>query len=167
MKGFSQFLVAVIIAVGTFGCNKPKVNDLAGLKTAIEAEFSSVEGDFALAFLLLGQEEKTILINEKETFHAASTMKTPVMIELYRQAYDGKVSLDDSILVKNNFRSIVDSSEYAMDLGEDSEERLYEFIGQKLPVRELMHDMIVYSSNLATNILIELVDAEKGYRDHA
>ena len=149
------------IIVFLLSCNQSKPQNLGELETAIKAKFASVEGDYALAFLLIGDEEKEILINEREEFHAASTMKTPVMIELYKQAYEGKVNLDDSILVKNSFFSIVDSSEYEMDLGDDSGERLYQYIGQELPIRELMHDMIVYSSNLATNILIDLVDAKK------
>ncbi|MCB0838715.1 MAG: serine hydrolase [Bacteroidetes bacterium] len=161
MKILVKLLGIGLLVSFALGCNQNKPQNLAELETAIQAKFASVEGDYALAFLLLGDEEKEILINEHKEFHAASTMKTPVMIELYQQAYDGKVNLDDSILVKNSFYSIVDSSEYEMDLNEDSGERMYQYIGEKLPVRELMYDMIVYSSNLATNILIELVDAKK------
>ena len=161
MKILIKLLGIGLLVSFALGCNQNKPQNLAELETAIQAKFASVEGDYALAFLLLGDEEKEILINEHKEFHAASTMKTPVMIELYQQAYDGKVNLDDSILVKNSFYSIVDSSEYEMDLNEDSGERMYQYIGEKLPVRELMYDMIVYSSNLATNILIELVDAKK------
>ena len=161
MKILIKLLGIGLLVSFALGCNQNKPQNLAELETAIQAKFASVDGDYALAFLLLGDEEKEILINEHEEFHAASTMKTPVMIELYQQAYDGKVNLDDSILVKNSFYSIVDSSEYEMDLNEDSGERMYQYIGEKLPVRELMYDMIVYSSNLATNILIELVDAKK------
>ncbi|MCB0854580.1 MAG: serine hydrolase, partial [Bacteroidetes bacterium] len=161
MKILIKLLGIGLLVSFALGCNQNKPQNLEELETAIQAKFASVEGDYALAFLLLGDEEKEILINEREEFHAASTMKTPVMIELYQQAYDGKVNLDDSILVKNSFYSIVDSSEYEMDLNEDSGERMYQYIGEKLPVRELMYDMIVYSSNLATNILIELVDAKK------
>ena len=161
MKILVKLLGIGLLVSFALGCNQNKPQNLAELETAIQAKFASVEGDYALAFLLLGDEEKEILINEREEFHAASTMKTPVMIELYQQAYDGKVNLDDSILVKNSFYSIVDSSEYEMDLNEDSGERMYQYIGEKLPVRELMYDMIVYSSNLATNILIDLVDAKK------
>ena len=96
--------------------------------------------------------------NEKELLHAASTMKVPVMIELYRQAEAGTFSIDDSIAIKNQFRSIVDDSEYK--ISEDSENTLYEKIGQKAAIRDLMSLMITWSSNLATNLLIELVDAK-------
>jgi beta-lactamase class A len=86
-------------------------------------------------------------------------MKTPVMIELFKQAEIGQFSLDDSIEVKNEFRSIVDSSGYQMDISEDSEGELYKQIDQKRTIRKLISDMITMSSNLATNILIEKVGA--------
>src|SRR6185436_13409934 len=90
-------------------------------------------------------------------FHAASTMKTPVLIELYRQVSNGKFSLNDSIEIKNSFHSIVDSSEYMLDSADDSEFDLYKQIGEKKTISELAYKMIILSSNLATNLLIELV----------
>lgn len=130
------------------------------LISKIQTEFATEEGTFALAFKNF-QTGETILINEKERFHAASTMKTPVMIEVFKQEGAGKFSQKDSILVKNEFYSIVDSSKYQMDIGEDSEGKLYKLVGQKLPIEELVYDMIIWSSNLATNIIIDLVDAKK------
>src|ERR1044071_7252557 len=53
---------------------------------------------------------KEVLLNADESFHAASTMKVPVMMEVYRQAAAGKFSLDDRIPVKNDFLSIADGS---------------------------------------------------------
>ncbi len=88
-------------------------------------------------------------------------MKVPVMIELYKQAREGIISLNDSLLIKTSFTSIVDGNSYTMDVGEDSETVLYEKVGSKLPVKDLMFEMITQSSNLATNILIELVGARK------
>jgi beta-lactamase class A len=102
-----------------------------------------------------------ILINADENFHAASTMKTPVMMEIYRQAAAGKFSLDDSIPVKNDFVSIADGSRYTVSVADDSEPTLYNKIGQTETIRELMRLMIIASSNLATNILIERVGAAR------
>lgn len=117
-------------------------------------------GDFAVAFKDLSTGD-TLFINAEENFHAASTMKTPVMIELYRQASEGKFSLDDSIVIINEFSSIVDGSPYQMDIGDDSEDDLYSKIGSKITIRELNYQMITKSSNLATNILIDMLDATK------
>ena len=133
---------------------------LAQLEQQIKAELAKEKGIFAVAFKNLSTDEE-ILINARDSFHAASTMKTPVLIELYKQAAAGTFSLQDSILVKNEFKSIVDGSLYAMDIGDDSEGQLYNAIGSKRTIADLAYDMIIYSSNLATNILIELVDAKK------
>ncbi|WP_390299850.1 serine hydrolase [Gracilimonas halophila] len=141
------------------GCTQ-SINNMENLESQINERLEAMSGDFAVAFMNLSDTSETILINEREMFHAASTMKTPVMVELYKQADAGKFSLDDSILVKNEFRSIVDGSGYQMSVDEDSEGELYDLIGQKRTIRDLMYDMITMSSNLATNILIEKVNAE-------
>jgi beta-lactamase class A len=100
-----------------------------------------------------------ILINEDTLFHAASTMKTPVMIEVYKQAKEGKFSLTDSIEIKNEFKSIVDSSLYALNRKDDSDTLIYDHIGEKRSIYSLMYDMIIMSSNMATNIVIDKVGA--------
>lgn len=128
------------------------------LREDIINSFSEAEGDFAVAFKNLSTGE-TILINEREEFHAASTMKTPVMIEVFKKAAAGELSLSDSIVVKNEFKSIVDSTLYSLDVSEDSEVDLYNKVGSKKILSELVYDMIIYSSNLATNIVIELANA--------
>jgi beta-lactamase class A len=124
----------------------------------ISAELQKPKGNFALAFkdLSTGQQ---IFINEHESFHAASTMKTAVLIELYKQAAAGRFSLSDSVLIKNEFRSIVDSSLFHLDSADDSEYDLYKHTGEKRTISELIYLMITVSSNLSTNLLIELADA--------
>lgn len=154
-----RFLTIIILFAAFTGCTSTP-ESVGGLKTEINNKLNSLEGDFAVAFKNLSDSSETFFINEREMFHAASTMKTPVMIELFKQAGAGRFSLDDSILVKNEFRSIVDSSRYKMDINEDSEGELYELIGQQRTIRKLIDDMITMSSNLATNILIEKVGAK-------
>ncbi|UTA69337.1 MULTISPECIES: serine hydrolase [Emticicia] len=129
------------------------------LKNAILARLNPVEGEFALAFKDL-QTGQTVFINEKESFHAASTMKTPVMIEVFKQAKAGKFKLTDSILVKNEFNSIVDGSPFKLDLSDDSADEMYKKTGQQMTIYDLTYQMIIVSSNLATNILIDLVGAK-------
>lgn len=92
-------------------------------------------------------------------FHAASTMKVPVMIEVLRRAQSGSFALDQEILLVNQFASIVDGSPFSLDIAEDSDSALYGRIGQRVPIRDLLRRMITRSSNLATNELIELVGA--------
>ena len=100
-------------------------------------------------------------MNEDVAVHAASTMKVPVLFELFRQADAGGRSLDDSIVVENRFHSILDRSEYSLTPEDDSDSTLYGRIGGYATYRELARLMIVRSSNLATNILIEKVEASR------
>ncbi|MGH7529789.1 MAG: serine hydrolase [Gemmatimonadales bacterium] len=93
--------------------------------------------------------------------HAASTMKIPVMIQLFRDRDADLLSLDDSITVTNTFRSIVDSSPYRLDPADDSDSTLYARIGERVAIRDLIELMETVSSNLATNLLIARVDARR------
>jgi beta-lactamase class A len=135
-------------------------HDINDLQTSVDSIFTSLEGNFAAAFRVIDDEWNSFFINEKMIFHAASTMKTPVMIEVFKQSSQNKIALDDSIEINNEFRSIADSSLFSLDINEDSGEELYSYLGKKKTVRELVFDMITVSSNLATNILIELVGAK-------
>jgi beta-lactamase class A len=130
------------------------------LKDKITAILGKEQGVFAVAFRDM-QTGEELLINAHENFHAASTMKTPVMIELYKQAAAGKFSLQDKVTVKNEFRSIVDNTVYSLNPADDSEQELYKQLGQQKTIYELMYQMIIMSSNLATNMLIELVGAQQ------
>jgi beta-lactamase class A len=82
------------------------------------------------------------------------------MIELFRQAEAGKLRLDDTLVVRNDFRSIVDGSSYKLSEGDDSDREVYARVGQPMTLRALNEAMITVSSNFATNILIEKVGAE-------
>ena len=152
------FFTCVLLgfALGSFA-QKPTIE---AIKSAIQEKLRTVEGEFAVAFKDL-QTNQTLFINEKENFHAASTMKTPVMIEVFKQAKAGKFKLTDSIVVKNEFKSIVDGSAFTLDINDDSGDGLYKHIGDKMTIYDLTYQMIIVSSNLATNILIDLVDAKK------
>src|SRR5882762_5782792 len=85
----------------------PFLPDSSGKK--IDSIFQSQKGTFALAFkdLTTG---KGLFVHERESFHAASTMKVPVLMEVYHQAALGRLALSDSLVLKNEFTSIADSS---------------------------------------------------------
>src|SRR6266480_1619377 len=105
----------------------------------------------------------SLTVGSAVRFHAASTMKIPVMIQLFRDRDAGLLSLDDSITVTNTFHSIVDSSPYQLDVSDDSDSSLYKRAGagQRASIRELVELMETVSSNLATNLLIAKVDAKR------
>jgi beta-lactamase class A len=104
----------------------------------------------------------TVLVNPDIRFHAASTMKVPVLMALGRRVDAGSLSWDDSVPVVNRFASIVDGSPYQLTAGDDSDSTLYGAAGQRRSVRYLAERMIVRSSNLATNILLATVATPEG-----
>ena len=152
------YIIFAFIIIAQFACMIKKT-PLAGLEFEIEKKLFIDSAQFSVAFKNV-QTGETLVMNEKENFHAASTMKTPVLIELFRQASTGKFSMNDSIEIKNSFKSIVDGSEYSLDSADDSEFELYKAIGQKRTIADLAYYMIILSSNMATNMLIELVTAD-------
>ena len=96
----------------------------------------------------------------EDTFHAASTMKIPVMIELFHQVQQGKLKLDDSLPIKNEFHSLADGSTFTLDPKDDSETDLYQAVGQTRTLSQLCELMITVSSNFATNLLIQKLGVE-------
>ena len=101
-----------------------------------------------------------LFIDGDKPFHAASTMKVPIMIELFRQARSRQLSLDDTLPVRNEFRSIVDGSPYQLSEGDDSDSLVYAAVGKRMPLRQLCDLMITVSSNFAANLLIEKLGVE-------
>lgn len=158
----SQKMKKIIIVILFIVISLPAVysQDIESLRKTVDSLFKTEVGDFAIAFKELSGKQHQLFIDEHTNFHAASTMKTPVMIEVFKQAKEGKFELSDSLTIKNEFKSITDSSLYSLDLTRDSGEQLYELIGKKQSIEDLVEDMIINSSNLATNIIIELVGAD-------
>lgn len=103
----------------------------------------------------------SLVLGANLRFHAASTMKVPVMIQIFRDADAGLLGLDDSLAVHATFPSLLDGSPFEVSKDDDSDSTLYLRIGGKASVRELVELMITRSSNLATNILIERVGAPR------
>lgn len=103
----------------------------------------------------------SLLISPDLRMHAASTMKVPVMIQLYLDRDAGRLSLEDSLRVRTTFHSIVDGSPYTLTPESDSDSTLYRREGDLVSYRELIEFMITQSSNLATNNLIQEADPRR------
>lgn len=114
----------------------------------------------AVAFVDLARAD-SLFIAADSLYHAASTMKVPVMIQLYRDVDSGRLALNRKLLLANRFASIVDGSPYALDSAADSDTSLYRRLGDSVTVGELVRGMITRSSNLATNTLIAVADARR------
>jgi beta-lactamase class A len=135
--------------------------ELDSLRAQIARRVAEVPGAVVgVAFKDLGRGE-SVLLNADSMFHAASTMKLPVMIEVFRRADQKALRLDQQILLLNDYTSIVDGSPYSLNRLDDSDTTLYQRVGQRVSVRELLELMITRSSNLATNAVIELVGAQR------
>jgi beta-lactamase class A len=99
--------------------------------------------------------------NDRVAVHAASTMKVPVMMALFEALNRGELQRDQLVPIRNSFTSILDGSTYELVAGEDSDPELYTQVGRSVALEELMRRMIVRSSNLATNLLMEFVGAPR------
>ena len=146
------FAAALLLAIG-----QSRDSILDKIQARIQLEPGAQVG---VAYIDLGSSD-TLFLNADSSFHAASTMKVPVMIELFRRASTGSFGMGQRLMIVNQFASIVDGSAYALDPNSDSDTTLYHRVGGRVPVDTLLRLMITRSSNLATNTLIALVGAEQ------
>jgi beta-lactamase class A len=146
--------VFLLTACGSARCPAAQDSRLAAAIPAIQESIRKSGADVGVAFRTLDGRAEW-LFRADEPFHAASTMKVPVLIELFHQVRHGKLQLNDALGVKNEFHSLVDGSSYTLDPSDDSETDLYKAVGQTRTLGQLCELMITVSSNLATNLLIE------------
>lgn len=155
-----RFAAAIVLflLLCSSGCPAEDAIPAAALRQ-IEQRIAASHAEVGIAFRALdGKTEWGY--HPDESFHAASTMKIPVMIELFHQVKTGKVRLDDTVPIFNIFISVADGSLYKLDPNDDSEADLYKAEGEKRTLRQLCDLMITVSSNLATNLLIQKLGVE-------
>jgi beta-lactamase class A len=143
----------------TVCCGVPRLAAAPGSRLsaaipAIESTIKKSGAEVAVAFRTLDGRTQWYF-HADEPFHAASTMKVAVLIELYRQVRRGKVKLSDALVVRNEFHSLADGSPYTLDPDDDSERDLYQAVGETRTLAQLSDLMITVSSNLATNLLLD------------
>jgi len=154
-------LISLVLAILFWSISRTPAQNpqLAAATRQIEKRIADSGAEVAIALRTLDGKTE-LLYHADDPFHAASTMKLPVMIELFHQVREGKLSLDDLLTIHNEFRSIVDDSPYKLNPADDSESDLYKAEGQTRTLRQLCELMITVSSNLATNLLIEKLAVE-------
>lgn len=130
------------------------------LRAALDQRLASEPGTVAVAFVDLGSGD-TLFRQADLRYHAASTMKVPVLIQLARDVDAGRTRWDDSLTVENRFISLADGSPFTLDAGDDSDSSLYAMSGQRVSQRRLAELMITRSSNFATNLIIARLDAKR------
>lgn len=131
----------------------------AAAQQQIEKRIADSRADVGVAFRTLDGRIEWFY-HPDDSFHAASTMKVPVMIELFHQVKAGKLRLDEPLIIHNEFHSIVDGSPFKLDPTDDSEAGLYKAEGQTRTIGQLCELMITVSSNLATDLLIQKLGVE-------
>jgi beta-lactamase class A len=99
-------------------------------------------------------------INSARWFHAASTIKVPVLLAVYEAIEQGRLEPYARVHVRNRFLSAVDGRPFRVPRESDANADVQAAIGRMLTVHELAEHMIVTSSNLATNLLLDLVGVE-------
>lgn len=96
-------------------------------------------------------------VNGDRWFHAASTIKVPVLLGVFDAIEQGRFQPHSRLHVRNRFHSIVDGSPYSVESERDANAAVHNAIGKMLTIRELAWHMITTSSNLATNLLLDIV----------
>jgi len=162
MRACLVILLLALIFAGSPSANTGQTRGpLDNAKSEIEKLIAASSAELVSLAVYDAETKQTLLINERASLHAASTMKLPVMMEIFRLADQKKLALNEPIEIKNRFYSIIDRSEYRLSRDDDSDQEIYGRLGQTMPVIELLDRMITWSSNLATNLLIERVKADK------
>jgi beta-lactamase class A len=95
-------------------------------------------------------------------FHAASTIKVAILAGVYAAIHEGRWPPHARLHIRNRFFSAADGSLFRVSAERDANGEVHAAIGKMMRIRELAHHMIATSSNLATNLLLDLVGVETG-----
>jgi len=127
----------------------------AALGKELDAIAAGTKATFGIVVKDLGT-GVTVKRNGAAVMHAASTMKTAVLLEALRRVDEGTLALSNGVPVVDCFPSIVDGSPFRLELEAGGDERIAPFIGGTARVDFVAREMIVRSSNLATNLMLGL-----------
>ena len=150
--------LGVALALAGAGCAGDR---LKALGERIEGRIADSGAEVVGVYFKDLLNDDSLLIAADVRVHAASMIKVAVMIQLFRDHAAGLSSLDDSLTITRTFESIVDGSPYELGAPDDSDTTLYRRVGERESVRRLTELMVTVSSNLATNMLIEHVGADR------
>jgi beta-lactamase class A len=164
--GRIKFLAGLTLIGVTAGCvpdpdlqdDTRLSEDAAAFGLSMASVIDSSGADVAVYYASLAERGDSLLMGADIRMHAASTMKVPLLMQLYLDHEAGLRSLDSQLEVTTTFSSIVDGSSFELPVGSDSDTTFYARVGERVPVRAMIDRMITWSSNLATNMLIEVVD---------
>ena len=95
--------------------------------------------------------------NGDRWFHAASTIKVPILLGVFAAIDRGELLPHSRVHVRNRFLSVVENIPFRVESGRDSNSAVHNAIGKMMRVDELAYHMITTSSNLATNLLLGVI----------
>ena len=99
-------------------------------------------------------------VNGDRWFHAASTIKVAVLAGVAASVADGRFQLSSRLAIRNRFLSAADGTPFRVPAGRDANAEVHSQIGRMMPIQDLAVHMIATSSNLATNLLLDLVGVD-------
>jgi len=99
--------------------------------------------------------------NGDRWFHAASTIKVAIFAALFDAVAEGRFTLDNRVHVRNRFLSAADGLPFSVQASRDADAEVHAAIGRTMRIGELARHMIVTSSNLATNVLLDLIGLDR------
>jgi beta-lactamase class A len=114
-------------------------------------------GTVSVVLRVSGEEQPRCSIEPEAQHYAASTMKLPVLVAAQRLAERGELDLDRTVVVHDDFDSLVPGRRFTMDPAEDSDPETWAAVGNAVPLRELVERMVTVSGNLATDLVLEQV----------
>ena len=103
---------------------------------------------------------KSFRRNAERWFHAASTIKVAILVGVYASIHHGWLLPQSRLHVRNRFFGAVDGMPFRVLADRDANSEVHAAIGKMMRVSELALHMISTSSNLATNLLLDLVGLE-------
>jgi beta-lactamase class A len=99
-------------------------------------------------------------INAERQFHAASTMKVAILLAIGKAIDEERIRPDNTLHVRNRFLSAAEGAPFRIDPETDGYPPLHRLIGRAAKISDLTEWMIVSSSNLATNLLLDYLTVE-------
>lgn len=97
-------------------------------------------------------------------FHAASTIKVAILLAVFGEIHRGRLAPQSRLHVRNRFLSAYDGSPFRVLADRDADAEVHGAIGKTMRISELALHMIATSSNLATNLLLDLIGLESVQR---
>src|SRR5881392_4462050 len=134
-----------VLALLLSGTAAAAAQQTSALRAALDARIARAPARAVGLYYRSRARADSILIGANLRLHAASTMKLPVMIQIFRDADAGLLGLDDSLTVHTAFPSLVEGA-FVVGKEDDSDSTLYSFVGRNRSVRDLLERMITRSN---------------------